>query len=185
VRSYKTDGIVLKRKNFGEADKILTVLTRNYGKLHLIAKGVRSTRSRKAPRLELFCLTKLLISKGRNLDLINDVEIISNYSNIRKSLKRIAYAYQICEIVDRLLPEQQINRSLFILLEREFVKLNSVVKIADYHLNKFILELLWDLGYLPKDKILSDDKINTFVENLIERRLKSNQLLTRIDNLIV
>lgn len=181
MRNYKTEGIVLKRTNFSESDKIFTILTKDFGKLHLIAKGIRKTTSRKAPNLEPFLHSKLYIVKGRNLDIISEVEKIRNFPEIRKNLKKVAFAYQICEMIDKLLPEQQVNRSLFNLLVAEMIVLNDLPKESEYQLNRFIMKLLWDLGYLPKDKVIPENNLDAFVSEVIERDLKSKQLLTMIN----
>lgn len=182
--SFKTDGVILKRTNFGEADKIFTVFTKHYGKLHLIAKGVRKITSRKAPHLEPFSLTKLYIAKGKNMGLVTEAEVVNNFSGLRSDLKKIGLAYQICELTDRLCPDEQVNRSLFELLVGELIKLNSSASEENYPINDFILKLLWDLGYLPKGKTIASQDIQTFAEEVMEHKLKSTQLLTKIEELL-
>ncbi len=184
MHSFKTEGIVLKRTNFGEADKILTIFTKHYGKLHLLAKGIRRTTSKKAPHLEPFSFAKLFIAKGKNLDLVMEAEVINNFSLLRKSLKKISLAYEICEIMDRLCPEQQTNRSLFELAVFELEKLSNSTDEQQYQINDFILKLLWDLGYLPEGKILIEADLNTFIEGVMEHKLKSKDLLTKIEGLL-
>lgn len=181
MRSYKTEGIVLKRTNFSETDKILTIFTKNHGKLHLIAKGIRKTTSRKAPVLEPFSLVRLFIANGRNLDIIMEADMVDNFREIRKDLTKIASACQCLELVDRLAPEKQVNRSLFELLRITLSKLNddhSTTIITD-----FINQLLWDLGYLEIGKSIPENEATNFVEDIMEHRLKSDQLLTRIKSL--
>ncbi|MBI3384961.1 DNA repair protein RecO, partial [Candidatus Gottesmanbacteria bacterium] len=184
MRNYKTVGIVLKRSNFKETDKILTILSREHGRIRLIAKGIRRTISKKAPSLEPFSLVKLDIAQGKNLDLILEVEAVNNFLGLRQDLKKIAFAYQICELVDRLCPERQINRSLFDLVSSELLLLEKINGIKNYKIEDFELKLLWDLGYLPKDNLLRDNQLDFFMESVMERKLKSKQLLTKIDGLI-
>ena len=62
-RLYRTDAIILRRSDFGEADRLLTVFTPERGKLRLLAKGVRKTTSRKAGHVELFMLTDILVAQ--------------------------------------------------------------------------------------------------------------------------
>ena len=116
MRNYKTIGIILKRYNLKETDKIVTVLTEYHGKVKYVAHGVRKITSRKAPHLEPFCYTTLYIAKGKNLDIITEASVIDSYQNIRTDLNRIAVGYHVCELVDKLTAENQINRSLFGLL---------------------------------------------------------------------
>ncbi|MCL5675840.1 MAG: DNA repair protein RecO [Patescibacteria group bacterium] len=183
MTSFSTEGIILKRLNYGEADKILTVFTKHYGKLHLLAKGVRKITSKKASHLEPFCLTKLFVAKGKNLGLITEAEVIDNFAKLRKSLKKIGLAYQICELTDRLCPEEQTNFSLYKLLSGELNLLNGLETEDNYSSNSFILRLLWDLGYIPKEKSLPNEQIPIFAEGIMEHRLKSSALLTKIESL--
>lgn len=182
--SFKTEGVVLKRINLGEADKIVTVFTKTSGKLRLIAKGVRRTTSRKAPHLEPFSLTKLFVAKGKHLSLVTEAEVINNYSSIRADLTKIGLAYQICELTDRLCPEEQVNRSLYELLIKELSLLNDSILEKEYPINDFILKLLWDLGYLTQGKTMPEQNIEAFVEEVMEHKLKSADLLTKIHSLI-
>jgi len=76
MRSYKTEGIVLKRINYGEADRILTIYTKRHGKIRAIAKGVRKLTSRKAGSLELFNNVVLFLVKGKNLDIITEAQTV-------------------------------------------------------------------------------------------------------------
>ena len=74
-RTYRTEAIVLRRKDIGEADRILTLFTPGAGKVRAVAKGIRKPRSRKAGHLELFTCAKLLLAVGRDLDIITQAEV--------------------------------------------------------------------------------------------------------------
>jgi DNA repair protein RecO (recombination protein O) len=88
-RVYRTEGIVLRRQNLGEADRLTTVYTLNYGKLRLVAKGVRRLRSRKAGHLEPFTRVALLIARGRELDIITQAEAIQDFLVFRDDLEQL------------------------------------------------------------------------------------------------
>lgn len=114
-RLYKTEAVVLRRSDFGEADRLLTLYTPNRGKLRAIAKGIRRPTSRKAGHLELFCHSRVLIAKGRNLDIITQAEAIDYHLALREDLERLARAYCLAELVDRLTPEEgEENPPLFV-----------------------------------------------------------------------
>ncbi|MBI2622470.1 DNA repair protein RecO, partial [Candidatus Microgenomates bacterium] len=72
MRSYRAEGIILKRTNFGEADRFLTVFSKRHGKIKILAKGVRRITSRRGPNIELFNLATLYIHKGRHLDILTE-----------------------------------------------------------------------------------------------------------------
>lgn len=68
---YQDEGVVLRTVKLGEADRIVTLLTRDHGKIRAVAKGVRRTKSRFGGRLEPFMRVSLLIAEGRSLDVIS------------------------------------------------------------------------------------------------------------------
>ena len=117
-RTYRTEAIVMRRKDIGEADRILTLLTPGRGKLRAIAKGIRKPRSRKAGHLELFTRAKLLLATGRDLDIITQAEVVDAYRPVREELLRGAYAAYMIELLDRLTPDEQENPELYDLLSQ-------------------------------------------------------------------
>ncbi len=146
---YRTEAIVIRRINFGESDKILTVYTPSRGKLRLLAKGVRRTTSRMGGHLELFMQCKLLVAKGRNLDLITQSETVSVFPLLRNNLNLIAYAWQAVELLDRLTEEELENYPVFSLLS-EFLKLLEAGSEPIITSRAYELHLLGDLGYRPQ-----------------------------------
>ena len=111
---YSSEGIVIKRQNFGEAGKIITLFTREKGKINLLAKGIRKTTSKRAGSLELFNRVKISAVKGRGeLDTLTEVLLVENFARWRKYLGRITIAYQLCEVVDRLTPDRQPHPEIF------------------------------------------------------------------------
>jgi DNA repair protein RecO (recombination protein O) len=115
-RIYRTEGIVLKHSDFGEADRLLTICTPYLGKLRLLAKGVRKLTSRKAGHLESFTRTQLLVARGRNLDIITQAQMVESYSPLRQDLWRMSHAYYVGELVDAFSEEQAENEPLYRLL---------------------------------------------------------------------
>lgn len=112
-RVYRTEAIVLRHSDFGEADRLLTVVTPYRGKLRLLAKGIRKTSSRKAGHLELFMRTQLLVARGRNLDIITQAQIIEPYLALRQDLGRMSNAYYAAEMVDAFSEEQAENEAIY------------------------------------------------------------------------
>ncbi len=173
-RIYKADGIILKRKNIGESDRILTIFTKEYGKLRIIAKGIRRVTSRRAPHLEVFTRVNTLLHRGKSLDSISEVEPVEIFEEIRGDLGRVSIAYLYCELIDALLPEKQEHRDIFDLLVHSLQTLNN--KDSDdtyYYSRQFALELLWRLGFLPRSKTLRGDDLKSFIENITEKRLRT------------
>ncbi len=114
---YKTEGIVLKSMEFKEADKIVTVYTKDYGKITAIAKGVRKTKSKFGSSLEILTYSIFLIYKGRNIDIVSQTEILESFFSTSKEVIKFAFAANCVEIVNKLTEEREINIGLFNLLK--------------------------------------------------------------------
>ena len=115
---YNDQGIVLRSYSFGEADKVVILLSPNRGKLRTVAKGVRKTKSRFGGRLETLTHVDLVLYEGKNLDMITQVSIIEAYPNLREDLDRVVAAGTMIEIADVVAQEEQPARRLFLLLQR-------------------------------------------------------------------
>ncbi len=183
MRSYKTEGIVLKRQNFSEADRILTVFTRTHGKIKILAKGVRRIKSRRGPNIELFNHVTLFLHQGRNFDILTEAQAQNTFPQIRKKLELIGLAYYVCELVDGLCAENQPHPKVFELLIKILNELeNNVIR-------KFELSLLSELGFLPASPDASQGRptlslvnLNTtfFIEQILERKLKTKTLFQNL-----
>ena len=114
---YKTEGIVLKSMEYEEADKIVTIYTKNYGKITAIAKGVRKIKSKFGSSLEIFTHSAFLFYKGRNIDIVSQVEILESFFSASKEVIKFAFAANCVEIVNKLTEEREINVGLFDLLK--------------------------------------------------------------------
>jgi DNA repair protein RecO (recombination protein O) len=122
-RLYRCEGIVIRRRDFGEADRLLTLLTDDYGKIRALAKGTRRTKSRLAGHLEPFARTNLLIARGRNLDIITQAQVRESMLHLRSSERSILYASHWAEIADQLMVEAQENRFAYGALVRALTSL--------------------------------------------------------------
>lgn len=100
-RAFRTHAIILKRRDFNEADRLLTVLTPHHGKLDVIAKGARKLTSTKTGHVELFTLADMLIHRGRDFGIAAQAEMVLPYQALREDLQRGAYANYAAELVDR------------------------------------------------------------------------------------
>jgi len=175
---YKTEGIILKRKNFGEADKILTIFSKHYGKIKVIAKGVRKVTSKKAGVLELFNHCKLVLARGRSLDIITEAQIINNFSSWRKSLNKVGVAWYFCELVDKLTAEGQINRSLFELLKKYLENLDQ--KNSFQFIRSFEEHLLNQLGFgIPLQWRRWQGSLKSYIESIAEKEIQTPKMLLK------
>ncbi|MBI2103668.1 DNA repair protein RecO [Candidatus Woesebacteria bacterium] len=169
-RSYSSEGIVLARRNFGEADRIIVIFSKNFGKVSFIAKGVRRPKSKKRGHLEVFSHLKFQAASGKGLDILTEAEIVDNFSAIRKNLKKVAVAYFLMEAVGRTTHENESHSEVFDLTIEYLNKLKTAKSLKKLRLD-FILRLLTVLGFWPKDKPMLDP--DSQLENIIERKLSS------------
>ncbi len=120
---YNTDAIILRRRDFGEADRLLTVYTPHRGKLRLVAKGVRKTKSKKAGHIELFTHAALQVAAGRNLDILTQADTVQAYRALREDLDKISHAYYLVELVDKFTEEHDPSYPIFELLALTLARL--------------------------------------------------------------
>lgn len=147
--TYRTEAIILRRSDFGEADRLLTLYSREFGKIRAIAKGVRKPQSRKTGHVELFMRTNFFFSEGRDLDIITQAESVETYSPLRQDLIRTTYASYLVELLDRFTPDADKHLALYDLLKEALGWLctaEDVRLIARY----YELHLLAHVGYQPQ-----------------------------------
>ena len=148
-RTYQTEAIVIKRIKLGEADRILTIYTPEYGKLKAVAKGTRRPKSKLGGHVELLTHSRLMLARGRNLDIITQAQTIGNFLPIKDDLELISRGLYIAELVDSFTGEHIEDRRLFDLL-LETLKQLSQTKDCEPVLRYFELNLLDHLGYRPQ-----------------------------------
>jgi DNA repair protein RecO (recombination protein O) len=179
MRAFKTEGIVIKRRNFNEADRIITVFSKSKGKINIKATGVRRITSRRSPHIELLNYSIFNLHKGKMMPVLTEVESLENYSFIKNDLKKVGLAYHICELIDGLCAENQENPYIFDLLNTTLKKLSKDEDPKELIYN-FEIDLLTYLGFYTPTT--SELKINTkvLIESILERKLKTRQILHQL-----
>lgn len=147
-RLYRTEAVILRRSDFGEADRLLTIITPRYGKRRVLAKGARKTSSRKSGHVELFNRVDVQLATGRNLDIVTDAQIVESYKQLHEELPRLSYAYYVAELVDKLTVDDEENRPVYDLLVGTLAALDTSPAL-DLVARYFELHLLNLLGYRP------------------------------------
>lgn len=149
-RQFRTPAIILKRFDLGEADRLLTLLTPQHGKIEVVAKGARKLTSTKTGHVELFTRADMLIHKGRDLGIVAQAEMTAPYLALRDNLTLSAYASYAAELVDRFTHagDDDTNR-LFLLLDET---LSRLCTDADPRLvlRYYELHLLDIVGFRPE-----------------------------------
>lgn len=141
-------GIVLRSYPFGEADRVVVMLSPNRGKLRTVAKGVRKTKSRFGGRLEPFTHVDLVLYEGKNLDTITQVSIIEAFAGLRSDLDRVVSAGTMVEVADTVAQEDEPSLRLFLLLQRGLRALDAGPAHADL-LTSFLLKAASVVGVAP------------------------------------
>ncbi|MBI2463933.1 DNA repair protein RecO [Candidatus Peregrinibacteria bacterium] len=148
MKHLASRGIILQKKDSFEQDRIIVALTERYGKLRLLAKGVKKITSRRLSKLELFNLCFFQIYNVRaDKKLITQCEVEETFVNIKKDLRIITAASYIAEITDKFILENQPADKIFLLLKKSLETLNggknSLIIVTSYS-----IKLLTILGYL-------------------------------------
>ncbi|MDO8586563.1 MAG: DNA repair protein RecO [Armatimonadota bacterium] len=146
---YRANAIVLRRTNLGETDRILTLYTREHGRLSAIAKGSRRPASRLAGATELFNFGRYLLATGKSLDVVTQSETRESFPNIRADLNRIAYAIYIVELVNETIEDREPNPDLFDTILSCMYLLEGGVD-PEVVTRAFELQLMAASGYRPR-----------------------------------
>ncbi len=148
---YRDEAIVLRTHKLGEADRIITLLTRNHGRVRAVAKGVRRTTSRWGSRLEPFTHVDLQLAEGRNLDTITQAEMLTPFSGeIGLDYERYTAGTVMLETADRLVVEErQPSLQQFLLLVGGLRAMASGERGPNQVLDSFLLRSLAVSGYAP------------------------------------
>src|SRR3954452_9882092 len=148
-RRYTTEAIVLSRFDYGEADRILTVMTPGGGKLKAIAKGIRRPTSRIGGSVEPFAELKLALAHGRTFDVITQVEVVHPWLRMRDNLVSFGTASYLAELADGTLEERSVAEPVYLLLKRAYEILDAGMtpgRVARW----FEMHLADELGVRPE-----------------------------------
>ncbi len=149
MRSHRVEAIVLRHTDWGEADRLLWLFTRQMGKVRAVAKGVRKPHSRKAGHLEPFTRVELLLAQGRDLPIITQAEAREAYLSLREDLVKVGYASYIIELLDRFTYEEGENLGLYRLLSDTLGRINKENDPA-FAVRYYEVRLLDLVGFRPQ-----------------------------------
>lgn len=149
IRSRRVEAIVLRHSNWGEADRLLWLYTRELGKVRAVAKGVRKARSRKAGHLEPFTRASLLLAWGREIYIVTQAEAADAHLALREDLLRVGYASYVVELLDRLTYEEGENSSLYRLLAETLTRLDQEPD-PEFAVHYYEVRLLDLAGFRPQ-----------------------------------
>ena len=140
----------MKKTDRGEADRIFTIFTEDFGKLDLLAKAERKITSKLRAGLEVFYLSEIEFIQGKAYKTLTDANLINNFKNLRNDLKKLATAYKISETLNDLVKGREPDKKIWQLLQETFDKLdNPRILGSKYQIlyHYFLWNLLLILGY--------------------------------------
>ncbi|MCS7197724.1 MAG: DNA repair protein RecO [Candidatus Bipolaricaulota bacterium] len=145
----KTEGFILRAIKFRESDLILTVLSRDYGKISLIAKGARRTESKFGAALDLLTLSELVFYDAENLKLLKEASIIEDYRALKSDYERLTLALQSAYLLNQFVEEHHPDRAIFEFLKGFLEGLGSL-KNLELAAVAMKLKLMRTLGIAPR-----------------------------------
>jgi DNA repair protein RecO (recombination protein O) len=148
-RTIRTQTIVLRHKDWGEADRILWLYTYKLGKVQAIAKGVRKIHSRKAGHLEPFTLVNILMARGKDFFIVTQAETIDAFLRLREDLVRVGYGAYVVELLERFTSFEDENQAIYNLLKVTLTRINTLEDTV-LPVRYFEIHLLDLLGYRPQ-----------------------------------
>src|SRR5215204_4629868 len=101
-RNYRVEAILIGRREYGETDRIVTLFSRELGKITVIAKGARKPTARSGPALEYFARGRFMLARGRDLDVVTSAELIERPVQLEGNLTRLAHASHMAELTGKL-----------------------------------------------------------------------------------
>lgn len=148
LTTWRTEGIVLRVRNLGEADRLVTLFTKEQGKLNTAARGARRIRNRLLSPTQIFTHGRYLVFPNKGLHNLSQAEIIQSGQGLRDDLEKLAYASYVAELLDALTPEEDPSPGIFSLLA-------GTLSLGDngrfsLGVRAFELRLMRELGYEPE-----------------------------------
>lgn len=144
-RTYKATGINLKTQALGESDKIVTILTREFGLIRAVAPGARKHNSSLGGRSEMFVVNELLIAKGRSLDKITQAQTLKTYPGLAKDLGKLAASQYLAEIVLCQALSEQPQEELYEILNEHLSRLETLPKTEVYSILAYLVHAVFHL----------------------------------------
>ena len=155
--TFPTKAIILNRRDWREADRLVSVYTPDYGRLNLLARGARKAGSKLAPHLEPISLSRLLVVRGRKMNYVGAAMMDEAFLNIKNDLNKLYFAGKALSLFTRLVKEDEADPELFAWLEKWLFNLEAAggqepleKQDGRFRLALFTWRLLAIFGYAPR-----------------------------------
>lgn len=174
-RLVKTDALVLRKRSLMDKDIMLTLFTKDYGKMTVVAKGVKKLTSRRSAHTQTGNLVSLELYTKSDRYYLQDTNIISAFSQIKIDHEKVNYLYQMLFIIDRLLPEQQTEPEIYNIAVRFLIYSSKSQKIAPEKFAGYLHDIIRVLGYGTEDSNLTDILRN--IEEIINEKIPEHVII--------
>lgn len=189
---YKTQGIIVKRTDLGETDRLLTIYTKDFGKLLVRAKAIKKSQAKLKGHLELFIHSYLMLAQGKNFDIITNAETIESFPELHKYIDSLAVSYYLADCLDKLMAGPERDPRIWNLVLESLQQLDKIDAQQDAGqphkqdagqprreslepiVKNFETNLLEFLGYGQQKDFLS------FVQSLLNQKIHSKNLLNMV-----
>jgi len=168
ARSLKTEAIVLKKKDLLNKDVLISLFTQDLGRLTIFAKGIKKITSRRSPHLQTGNLINVLVSHKNDHYYLQESELVSGFSELKKEEKKVKQLYTFLFVLDRLLPEQQKETKTYNLTKNFLIDLSKSVK-SDIITVKYLTDIMMQLGYM--DQKVSYPELKSLIEEIINEKI--------------
>lgn len=164
---------VLRRINFGDSDRYITLFSQNHGKVEIVAKGIRKITSRRAGSCEPLNLIEFQSVRTSKNFILTEVKLVDSFDGLKKELAQIKKVFMMCELIDAVMPLGVAHADVFDLIERAALRIGD----NDKNISYFQAKLLSLLGFWDGKSAFKNDKhLEQVFEQVIERKLKTPQL---------
>lgn len=171
VRTVKTEAIVLKKRFLPSEDRIITLFTKDLGKLNVVAKGIRKITSRRLPHAETANLVKVTLHRSNDRFYLADSALLSGFTAIKSDRKKVEYLYYFFFILEHILPERQAEKSVYALTLQFMVELSKTKEAKAFPLIRYLNVLYRDLGFSERD--MTFESLQRAIEETIHEKLPS------------
>lgn len=167
MQGIKVEGIILKRRNLGEADRILTVFTLQKGKISVLAKGVRRITSRRAGNVELLNRVSMYLHQAKTFLILTEAISLDTYQKLKEDLILSTYAFHIIELIYKLTAENQENRILYTELVEVLQRLSRNPR--QILVRAFEVKVLTNLGFVSFREIRGFGEVRGEIQAILEK----------------
>lgn len=169
ARRVKTEALVVKKQELLGTDIFVTLLTFEFGKLRVLAKGVKTLSSKRLPHLQTANLIEAVLYKKEDKTYLQETALISGFTKIKNSQQKISVIYYVLFVLDRILPENQKEEEIYNETKKFMITLSRKDHLSNSDLEIYLFHILKRLGYV-QDR-MSLQLVNYVIEELINEKV--------------